>query len=348
MLPTKDFTNIFIDGVLMQIHVSFWSGAKILRPEDLGLKPEQVATAYKLGRKMLVPEEVIRNFRRIEGQARRIVEENSQPFPFGSANFVTRRSFAKVTQKLDVLKTEYLSLVDDLVDKYDQYRQEILPVYEEAAGNAFLTSTPEIMVGNLDTYDREADREAFKAAFLARLNSYYPPVETLKARFSLAWDIYEIAAPQLRETDGASVLESEEERKKSMVAARAAMQDKIEGFVTDVVKVLRTEATEVCSRIATAIKEGKVIRSTTVNSLKAFIERFKDMNFVGDQTIEDQLNAIQKELLDTHEETAFLNNVELKEELGRRLATVVEEAGKLSEQDLNTVTGGYKRRVNWM
>ena len=347
MLPTNDFTSIFIDGVLMQIHVSFWSGAKILRPEDLGLKSEQVATAYKLGRKMLVPEEVIRNFRRIEGQARRIVEENSQNFPFGSANFVTRKSFPKIVQKLDMLKTEYLSLVDDLVAKYDQYRQEILPVYEEAADSAFMTSTPEMMVGGLDTYDREADRVAFKAAFLARLNSYYPPVETLRARFSLVWDIYEIAAPQLRETDEASVIETEEERAKSVVAARAHMQNKIESFVTDVVKVLRVETTEVCSRIATAIKEGKVIRSTTVNSLKAFIERFKDMNFVGDQTIEAQLDAIQKELLDTHESTAFLDNVELKEELGRRLATVVEDAGKLSDQDLNAVTGGYKRKVNW-
>jgi hypothetical protein len=25
----------------------------------------------------------------------------------------------------------------------------------------------------------------------------------------------------------------------------------------------------------------------------------------------------------------------------------VEEAGKLSDQDLDTVTGGYKRKVNW-
>ena len=347
MLPTKDFTSIFIDGVLMQIHVSFWSGARILRPEDLGLKPEQVATAYKLGRKMLVPEEVIRNFRRIEGQARRIVEENSHHFPIGSANFVTRKSFAKITKKLDVLKAKYLALVDDLVTKYDQYRQEILPVYEEAADNAFLTSTPEMMVGGLDTYDREADRMAFKTAFLARLNNYYPPVESLKAKFSLAWDIYEIAAPQLRETNGTSVIESEEERAKSVITARTHMQNKIEGFVTDVVKVLRTEATEVCSRIATAIKEGRVIRSTTVNSLKVFIERFKDMNFVGDQTIEAQLDAIQKELLEAHPNTAFLEDVELKEELGRRLNLVVEEAGKLSDQDLDSVTGDYKRKVNW-
>jgi hypothetical protein len=346
MLP-RDFTNIFIDGILMQIHVSFWSGARILRPEDLGLKPEQVATAYKLGRKMLIPEEVIRNFRRIEGQARRLIEEKSYEFPFGNARFVPRRVFAKVTTKLEDLKAEYMALVDDLVAKYDQYRQEILPVYEEAADNAFLTSTPAIMEGSLDTYDREADRAAFKAQFLARLNSYYPPVESLKARFSLVWDVYEIAAPQLRDTSSEAVIESIEEREKSIVAARAQMQNKIEGFVGDVVKVLRTEATEVCSRIATAIKEGRVIRSTTVNSLKNFIEKFKDMNFVGDKTIEAQLDAIQRELLDAHPDTAFLDNVELKEELGRRLATVVEEAGKLSDQDLDTVTGGYKRKVNW-
>lgn len=347
MLP-NDFTNIFIDGVLMQIHVSFWSGARILRPEDLGLKPEQVATAYKLGRKMLVPEEVIRNFRRIEGQARRLVEENSHHFPIGNANFVTRKSFnKKVHAGLLKLVEEYQAQVDNLIANYDQYRQEILPVYEEAADNAFLTSTPSIMEGSLDTYDREAERAAFKAEFLRRLNSYYPPVESLKARFSLTWDIYEIAAPQLRETSSEDVLESEEERMKSVVAARAAMQTKIEGFVTDVVKVLRNEATEVCGRIATAIKEGKVIRSTTVASLKNFIERFKDMNFVGDQTIEAQLDAIQKEILDGHDDTAFLDNVELKEELGRRLIAVTEAAKNITDQDVDSVAGGYKRKINW-
>jgi hypothetical protein len=331
----------------MQVYVSFWSGAKALRPEDLGLKPEQIAETYKLGKKMLVPEEVIRNFRRIEGQARRLVEENSHPFPIGNASFVTKRSFAKINKKLAELKAQYMALVDDLIAKYEQYRQEVLPIYLEAANTAFINVTPVVMEGSIDNYDRQGEREVFIEKFMERLNSYYPPVESLRRRFDLYWDIYEVAAPEMREIDAGTVLESEEERAKIVEIARAQMRQKIDGFVSDTVKVLRQETTEICLRIVTAIKEGKVIRSNTVTSLRNFIERFKDMNFVGDKTIESQLDAVQKELLDAHPESTFVDNAELREELGRRLTMVVEEAGKMSEQDINGVTGDYSRKVNW-
>lgn len=341
----NDFTNIFIDGVLMQIHVSFWSGAKILKPEDLGLKPEQIAEAYKLGRKMLVPAEVIRNFRRIEGQARRLVEENSFSFPIGNAAFVTRASFAKIQKKLEALKIEYRILVDDLIENYDQYRAEILPIYQDAAENAWLTSQPPIAEGSLEGFDTA--KQEYISQFMGRLASYYPAVDSLKKKFSLYWDIYEIAAPQARAVDAETVLESAEERARVIAEAHAQMSEKVNGFVLDVVKVLRSEATEMCGKIATAIKEGKVVRSTTVASLKNFIERFKDMNFVGDQTLAEQLDAMQKELLDAHPEDVFVKDMDLREELGRRLNLVVEEAAKVSEQDVNTVTGEYNRKINW-
>jgi hypothetical protein len=71
------------------------------------------------------------------------------------------------------------------------------------------------------------------------------------------------------------------------------------------------------------------------------------MNFVGDETIAAQLNAVQKELLDAHPPKAFIDNMELREELGRKLTQISEEAGKVTEQDINTVTGDYRRKVNW-
>lgn len=340
-----DFTNIFIHGILMQVHVSFWSGAKILKPEDLGLKPEQIASAYKLGRKMLIPAEIIRKFRTIEGQARREVELSSFPFNIGNARFVPRKKFKKVTALLEDLKAKYTALVDDLIANYDQYRAEILPVYQEAAEKAFLTSQPPMVEGNLEEFDN-AQRE-YISKFLERINSYYPTAQSLRSKFSLDWDIFEIAAPQMREADAGDVIETEEERERVIQEARAQMAQRVEGFVTDVVKVLRQETVEMCGKIATSIKEGKVVRSTTVASLKNFIERFRDMNFVGDQTIESQLNAIQKELLDSHPENVFVDNVELREELGRKLSLVVQEAGKIGDSDVNGITGEYNRRVIW-
>jgi hypothetical protein len=337
----NNLSKIFKDGVLMQVHVSFWSGARILKPEDLGLRPDQIAETYKLGRKFLIPESVIAEFRHIEGKARNLVDKYSHPFPFGNARFVTWRAYKKVAEQLKELKEQYMVLAEKLVVNYDKYRAEVLPIYQEAAEKAWLTSQPPLIEGSLEGFDQA--KQEYTQKFLDRIGSYYPQVQTLRAKFSLIWNEYEIAAPEMRELDEGS----RAEREQIIRDARSAMQNKIEGFVTDVVKVLRSETAEICGRIANAVKEGKVIKSTTVDSLRNFIERFKDMNFVGDETISAQLDAVQKELLDAHPAKSFIDNQELREELGRKLTVIAEEATKVTEQDINSVTGDYRRKVNW-
>lgn len=347
-MEMNNFSGVFHDGLLMQVNVSFWSGAKILRPEDLGLKDKDVADAYKLGRKMLIPDDVIHNFRHIEGQARNLVAKNSFPFPMGNARFVPRKCFKDVNSELATLKASYMALAEDLISKYEEYRQQMRPVYEQAANTAFEQSHPGVVefgVENLGAImaKREEDRKAFMDAFLARIDSYYPAASTLRERFSLDWSIYEIAVPNMDMTNGNDVIQREEATQE----IRKQMNEKIGGFVTDVVKVLRQETVEVCGRIAKSIQEGKVIRSTTIDSLKTFIDRFKNMNFVGDQTIADQLDAVQKEFLTVHPST-YAEDVDLRAELGKRLEAVVKVADQITEQDIGSVTGQYTRAINWM
>ena len=144
-------SNIFKDGVLVDVNVCFWSGAKALTPDDLGLDPAKVTNAFKLGKKFLVPEEVIKSFRTIEGRARRVVEKNSFRFPIGNAYFVPRKKFAAVLDDLKMYQVQYNHLVDDLIENYDHYRQAMIPVYREAAETAFLTMQPEgVQTFNID------------------------------------------------------------------------------------------------------------------------------------------------------------------------------------------------------
>lgn len=70
--------NIFRDGVLVTVNVSFWSGAKMLTAEDLGLNDNEIVDAFSLGRKMLVPKDIIRKFRAIDCRARLTVERKDR------------------------------------------------------------------------------------------------------------------------------------------------------------------------------------------------------------------------------------------------------------------------------
>lgn len=344
--------KLFIDGVLISFHVNAWSGARILRPEDLGLEKEDISEAFKLGRKMLIPKAVIQKFHRLDVQGRKIIEKNSIVFPIGSARFIPRRRLAKTVKELTRIQSEYLSAAEELTVNYQKYREEMLPVYQQAAEVAFDKKFPAVQefgaVENLDNLnsDRETKKGDFVQAFMTRVESYYPKVEKLRSKFDMTWDLFEVDAPRMKLTTSEDI--SDEETAKALAAdeLKKQMSNKIASFVNDAVTVLRQETSELCKHIATAIQEGRVVKSSTIQSLREFIDRFKDMNFVGDTIVESQLEELRTQFLEQHENTSITQEIELKEELGRRLNLIADEAEKLTEADIGGITGRYARSLN--
>jgi hypothetical protein len=332
-----DLNSIFHDGILIDVNIRFWSGAKVLEAEDLGLKEVDVTEAFHLGKKMLVPQDIIHAFRAIEARARREVEINSFPFPIGMARFIPRKRFKGVLEALKEYQKAYNEKANDLILNYETYRQQMIPLYRKAAEMAWTNRTFEV---NTLSPNVEADKQAFIDAFLARVSTYYPPAESLRVRFGLNWELFEVSMPRLGEASSDGIIEqqlADEEYRKQW-------QNKIGSFVGDVVTALRTETAEICSRIVNNIKSGKVIKSTTLDSLKTFIGRFQELNFVGDTTVEQQLNSLRTEFLDKYSSEDVRESTELQEVLTRKL-------GELSEvvetTDVNSVTGEYKRKIAW-
>jgi hypothetical protein len=335
--------NIFKDGLLLDVNVSFWSGAKILKAEDLGLKEENVAKAYKLGRKMLIPAEIIRGFRQVEGRARRIVDTSSFKFPIGNARFIPKKKFQRVSDELKQCQQEYNDLTNKLIENYDQYRAEMLPVYKEAAEIAFVQQEP-TGVQEFSLEDKEQQREAFVRTFMDRIQAYYPNSDTLRAKFALQWDVYEIALPKMKKGEDASIIDDIAKNDIFEQEYRTQTQQKIGAFVEDVVKTLRQETVEICGRIATNIKEGKVIKGRTLTSLREFIDKFQELNFVGDTTVETQLENLKKEFLDAHTPEE-ISEGPMQEELSRRIGEIATVAADMT--DINAVTGEYNRMIAW-
>jgi hypothetical protein len=335
--------NIFKDGVLVDVDVSFWSGAKVLTAEDLGLKAENVADAYKLGRKLLIPKAIIKRFRAIEGRARRVVQENSFQFPIGNARFIPKRKFAKALESLKKYQADYNTLVDDLVANYESYRSQMIPIYQQAAEQAFATQEPSTQVFSIE--DREQGKTEFVNKFLARIQEYYPSADSLRQRFSLSWDVYEIAFPKMRKSSGENILAAEEQKMIAEEEYRLQAQQKISGFIDEVVGTLRQETSALCNRIITNIKEGKVIKGRTLNSIRDFIDKFSDLNFVGDQKIEEELATLKKDFLDTHSLEQISEEKDLQDELHQRLESLSKTASDMT--DINSVTGEYRRKIDW-
>jgi len=335
--------DIFHDGILIDVNVSFWSGAKILTAEDLGLKTTEVANAYKLGKKMLIPEAVIRKFRSIESKARRVVEDGSFRFPIGNARFIPKKKFSKVLDYLKGCQKEYQEQVQTLIQNYDRYQSEMIPVYRQAAEVAYLKQTPSLELFSIE--GKEKERQEFVNKFLSKLSRHYPPAESLRDRFSLTWDVYEIALPKMKKGDAEQIMDSEFKKDIAITEYRDQTQKKIGGFIDEVVMTLRSETSEICNRVIENIKDGKVVTGRTLQSIRKFIDRFQELNFVGDVRVEEELAKLKKEFLDVHSTEQITEGVDLQDELKRRLGELSESVNNFT--DVNSVTGEYRRKISW-
>jgi hypothetical protein len=342
------FEKIFKDGVLVRVHVGCWSGERELIPQDLGLKPEDVVEAFNLGKKSLFPEDIIAAFRKIENKGRNTVKRCA--FNFLDADFVPRTKFAEVNQTLKELQREYYRLADEVCEpiRYEQIKQQMIPIYREAAEIAFDKLNPPVMEFgvNEDLEERNTHREELKAEFVGRFMenhiAQYPPAHTLRSKFYFEWMVFKTALPDMDLVDGDDLEAKENARKE----AERQRNDQLGAFINDVVTSLRQETVKVCGEIATAIKSGKVIKSVTIERLRNFIDRFKSMNFVGDQTVEEQLNAVAREFLDI-DPKVLAGDIDLQAELGKQLEIISEAASAITEADIGKVTGQYVRVVDW-
>ena len=337
-------TNIFKDGILVDVDVSYCTFQMMLTAEDLGLKKEDIADAYQLGKKCLVPAEVVREFRAVEGRARRVVEENSFQFPISNARFITRKKFSRVLDALKKYQADYLALVEKLVENYESYKTEMSIVYRQAAEIAYGRQAPPKQEFGID-FDPERDKQEFVNQFLNRVNSLYPTTESLRNRFSLSWDVYEIALPRMRKVDSNVVVNDEQKAQIATEEYQVQIQKKIGNFIDNVVTTLRQETMELCTRVVNNIKDGKVVKTSTLNSLNRFVDKFSDLNFVGDQKVETQLELLRKEFLSVHTNEQITEQMDLQDELKRRLNLLVDSASDMT--DLSSITGEYKRKIEW-
>jgi len=322
-------SSMFNDGALIDVHVRAWSASICLTPQDMGLSDADVAAAFKLGVKMLVPDDVVSTLRYWEGKARRAADfPFGLKFPIGSAKFVPKGNIPKVVEILKDCRDHYLELARSLSENLANYQEQMLPIYRQAAETAFVQQEPE-GVTEFSLEDREAVKNEFVEAFLTRIRSYYPTPESILNKYDIEWTVFEIGESQ-----------SEFATKEWKAQTRA----KLAGFVEDVIGQLRGETVNVCTRISQSIKEGKVITNKSINALKSFVDKFQSLNFVGDDRINEELTKLKTEFLTTATPEQ-LSSPEMQVQLKDRLAAIATAASDIT--DISSISGTYKRKIAW-
>jgi hypothetical protein len=318
------------EGVLISASVRYWRAHKKLRPEDIGLEPDQVsARLISLGHKRLLPREATAALALVESRAHALVEANTFPFLNGLAHFVPNAKLGEVTKKLKGLETEFWSAKSQFVSQYGRLREAALEEWHTMAGN--LSDDP--------------------ARVVAAIEAAFPPAPMLERKFGFDTQLFQIAVPERLGLDLLDLGDQESLVQARQQAAREAaskIREQTQSFIAECVMSLRAQTAQLCGEMLQSIRTGETgVHQKTLNRLIRFIDQFKQMNFVDDTKMEQQLENVRRELLSRTAEEYRQGGASARESLESGLSRLADTARELARQDATELVqrfGGLGRR----
>lgn len=310
----EHYDKLFQDGFLINVHIRKWGMGSHLAKEDLGVTKD-VPKIFKLGKKMLIKEERYLEFNRIESRARRFLYANAYDFPVGEAHFVPKKKVPDVLLKLNELKLEFFELRDKFIDKYEDYKEEVLKEYPDLAET---------------------------------LKPLYPAKATLTEKFGFGISMYELSMPkEFSEVKIQELLARDEAKADVAKKLQAQLAEQhansvkqLEEFTETAAKALRTQIVDVCSLLMNKIKKKEAISKTNIISIKEEIQHFKIMNFLDDKIVADEIAKLEVLVNGNHD---FKNDVETIYVLNQMLDEVVSKANNII--DIPTIRSKYFRAI---
>ncbi len=303
------------EGVLIKVSIRYWRGCKKLRPEDLGLKEADVSDRLiSLGHKRLLPKDSLAGLAVVEGRAHAFVEGNTFPFLNGLGHFVPNAKLAEVTGRLKELEQEFWQAKQQFLKQYSSLRQEAAKEWKTMAKK--LVKDPERL--------------------MAAIEGSFPFVDQMERFYSFDVQLFQISVPERLGLDLVSLADQEQlavARQQAAQQAGAKIRQGVESFVADCVASLREQTAQLCQEMLESINSCETgVHQKTLNRLLRFIDQFKQMNFVNDQDMARQLEAVRKELLSKTAQE-YRDSAHARRGLKQGLAQLADHAKQLAKQD---------------
>ena len=312
--------------------VPFWRGYKKLRPEDIGLEPDDVSDRLiRLGHKRLLPQEATAALALVESRVHAFVEANTFPFLNGLAHFLPNSKLGEVTGKLKELEGEFWQAKEQFLTDYADLRESALKEWRQMAGK--LSEQPERL--------------------LAAIEASFPPAPRLERTYGFGLNLFQIAVPESLGLDLVTLEDHQQvmaARQQAAHEAGRSIRRETERFVSDCVASLREQTAKLCDEMLESIRTSETgVHQKTLNRLLRFIDQFKQMNFANDTEMERQLETVRRELLSKNAEE-YRDSATARQRLVTGLSRLAGEARQLAQQDATELVerlGGMgQRRFN--
>ena len=303
------------EGVLIKVSIRYWRGCKKLKPEDLGLKEKDVSDRLiSLGHKRLLPKDALADLALVEGRAHALVEQNTFPFLNGLGHFLPNARLEEVTDKLKELENEFWEARNAFLQKYSSLRKDASAEWRNMATK--LVADPEQLVRAIE--------------------SSFPVINQMSKFYGFDVQLFQVSLPERLSRDALSVVEQREvmaARQKAAQEASNKIRTDVESFVADCVASLREQTAQLCEDMLHSINHSETgVHQKTLNRLVRFIDQFKQMNFVNDQQMEQQLESVRRELLSKTAEE-YRDSKTARTRLVNGLNNLANAARDLAKQD---------------
>ena len=330
-IPVSSATDILGGGLIVQLKIKLWTGTAELETNDIGMKPEELAEHFQLGRKLLVTKDALDPVRQVARRAKYALEQLSHPLPDGG-RFLLAQTTPEILTALQAHRREFFETVERFIAIYPAARAGMELQWRAAAQTAW------VKAGRPDT------EEAFRQHFLARVAQLYPGGEQLRRKFDFFWLSYQLRFTGLHEVSAARVAAEEEQRRQADEAYRHEVQQRLAETLDRSLGELHVQIAHTFERVLEHVKSGRPLRDGSLGRLRQSIERFRKLNIFGDSTLEQTIVRFEQTCLQTLDTATVSTSPDLREIFQQGLESVL--AAATAGGEVNALTGRLRRQFD--
>jgi len=311
------------EGVLIKVSIRYWRGCKKLRPEDIGLDPDDVSDRLiSLGHKRLLPKQALQPLSVVEGRSHALVEANTFPFLNGVGHFLPNARLNEVMAKLKDLETEFWYAKTKFIEQYSELRESAAEEWKQMAKK--LVKDPERL--------------------LAVIEASFPFPQRMDRFYGFDMQLFQLALPEKMSVDLVSMADQQEvvmAREQATQQAQAKIRRDVELFVSDCVASLREQTATLCEEMLQSINTSETgVHQKTLNRLVKFVDQFKQLNFANDRVMEQELEKVRSELLSKTAEE-YRDSKYARNKLKHGLSQLAAQARELAKQNATELVGRF-------
>jgi hypothetical protein len=137
--------TLYKNGSVWAVSTRTFSGTDKLTASDIGKEESEIADIVKLGRKNLLPKDVIRALKGIRGKVNHFMGTVGRPIMLRGAFFVPSKNTVRAKEGLEQIREEHIQIGLDLVRNFPTLKQQMIEKYPDELSTANWPTDQEIL-----------------------------------------------------------------------------------------------------------------------------------------------------------------------------------------------------------